>query len=93
VRSEVSRFALTELVSFRLARVLLEPPRRPGDGDGIAERDPQPRLGVDRIACSRRLWGLGLHKTLLARSLPPIKVSVEVTLCVVEHQTSPTRVA
>jgi Protein of unknown function DUF72 len=52
VRSEVSRFALTELVSFRLARVLLEPPRRPDDGDGIAERDPQPRLGVDRIACA-----------------------------------------
>src|SRR6202030_1315291 len=32
---------------------------------------------------------LGLHKTMLARFLPPIKISVELPLCIVEHQTSP----
>src|SRR3984893_14638277 len=30
---------------------------------------------------------------MLARFLPPIKISVEVPLCIVEHQTSPARVA
>src|ERR1700746_1406743 len=38
-------------------------------------------------------WQLGLNKTMLARFLPPIKISVEVPLCVVEHQTSPARIA
>src|SRR5262245_38268302 len=30
---------------------------------------------------------------MLARFLPPIKISVEVPLCIVEHQTSPARIA
>jgi hypothetical protein len=37
-------------------------------------------------------WQLGLYKTMLARFLPPIKISVEVPLCIVEHQTSPARI-
>ena len=55
---------------------------------------PLPAYAADReqIAAAVFEWQLGLHKTMLARFLPPIKISVEVPLCIVEHQTSPARV-
>src|SRR5262252_3618391 len=56
--------------------------------------DVQPAAAArEQIAAAVFEWQLGLHKTMLARFLPPIKISVEVALCIVEHQTSPARVA
>jgi hypothetical protein len=58
--------------------------------------DVQPAAAArEQIAAAAFEWQLGLHKTMLdktmlARFLPPIKISVEVPLCIVEHQTSPT---
>ena len=55
--------------------------------------DVQPAAAArEQIAAAVFEWQLGLHKTMLARFLPPIKISVEVPLCIVEHQTSPARV-
>src|SRR5271165_810463 len=52
--------------------------------------DVQPAAAArEQIAAAVFEWQLGLHKTLLARSLPPIKISVEFPLCIVEHQSSP----
>src|SRR6266704_2195396 len=52
--------------------------------------DVQPAAAArEQIAAAVFEWQLGLHKTMLARFLPPIKISVEVPLCIVEHQTSP----
>src|SRR6266516_5019910 len=56
--------------------------------------DVQPAAAArEQIAAAIFEWQLGLYKTMLARLLPPIKISVEVPLCIVEHQTSPPRVA
>src|SRR5947207_10709569 len=54
--------------------------------------DVQPAAAArEQIAAAVFEWQLGLHKTMLARFLPPIKISIEVPLCIVEHQTSPAR--
>ena len=37
-------------------------------------------------------WQLGLYNTMLPGFLPPIKISVEVPLCIVEHQPSSARI-
>src|SRR4030095_1689209 len=56
--------------------------------------DVQPAAAArEQIAAAAFEWQLGLNKTMLAPFLPPLKISVEVPLCIVEHQTSPTRVA
>src|SRR6516162_9920051 len=56
--------------------------------------DVQPAAAArEQIAAAVFEWQLGLHKTMLARFLPPIKISVEVPLCIVEHQMSPARIA
>src|SRR6266853_1667405 len=56
--------------------------------------DVQPAAAArEQIAAAVFEWQLGLHKTMLARFLPPIKISVETPLCIVEHQTSPARVS
>jgi hypothetical protein len=56
--------------------------------------DVQPAAAArEQIAAAvfeRQLW---LHKEVLAKFFPPMKISVEVPLCIVEHQTSPTWVA
>src|SRR6266704_5023806 len=55
--------------------------------------DVQPATAArEQIAAAVFEWQLGLHKKMLARFLPPIKISVEAPLCIVEHQTSPARV-
>src|SRR5215472_15929935 len=55
--------------------------------------DVQPAAAAhEQIAAAVFEWQLGLDKKVLARFLPPIKISVEVPLCIVEHQTSPARV-
>src|SRR5258708_19921888 len=55
--------------------------------------DVQPAAAArEQIAAAVFEWQLGLHKTMLARFLPPIKILVEVSLCIVEHQTSSARV-
>src|SRR5262249_56694443 len=46
----------------------------------------------EKIAAAVFEWQLGLHNTMLARFLPPIKISVEVPLCVIELQTFPARI-
>jgi hypothetical protein len=46
----------------------------------------------EQIAAAVFEWQLGLHNTMLAGFLPPIKISVEVPLCIVEHQTFPARI-
>jgi hypothetical protein len=46
----------------------------------------------EQIAAAVFEWQLGLHNTMLAGFFPPIKISVEVPLCVVEHQTFPARI-
>src|SRR5260221_9967852 len=44
--------------------------------------DVQPAAAAsEQIAAAVFEWQLGLHKTMLARFLPPIKISVEVPLC------------
>src|SRR6516164_1458490 len=56
--------------------------------------DVQPAAAArEQIATAVFEWQLGLHNTMLARFLPPIKISVEVPLCVIEHQTFPARIA
>ena len=55
--------------------------------------DVQPAAAArEQIAATVSEWQSGLHKTILARLPPPIEISVEVPLCIVEHQTSPARV-
>src|SRR5881227_877917 len=55
--------------------------------------DVQPAAAArEQIAAAVFEWQLELNKTMLARFLPAIKISVEVPLCIVEHQTSPARV-
>src|SRR5438874_8476897 len=55
--------------------------------------DVQPAAAArEQIAATVFEWQLALHKTMLARFLPPIKISVKVTLSIVEHKTSPARV-
>src|SRR3974377_400416 len=55
--------------------------------------DIQPAAAArEQIAATVFEWQSGLPKTILARFLPPIELSVEVPLCIVEHQTSPARV-
>src|SRR5262249_15767034 len=55
--------------------------------------DVQPAAATsEEIAPAVFEWQLALHKTMLVRFLPSIKISVEVPLCIVEHQTSPARV-
>src|SRR5258708_15893338 len=55
--------------------------------------DVQPAAAArEQIAAAVFEWQLGLHNTMLARFLPPIKISVEVPLCVIEHQTFPPRI-
>jgi transposase len=41
-------------------------------------------LASEEIAAAVFEWQLGLHKTMLAGFLPPIKISVEVPVCIVE---------
>jgi hypothetical protein len=55
--------------------------------------DVQPAAAArEQIAAAVCEWQLGLHNTMLVGFLPPIKISVEVPLCVVEHQAFPARV-
>src|SRR5215475_1387782 len=55
--------------------------------------DVQPAAAAsEQIAAAVFEWQLGLHNTMLARFLPPVKISVEVPLCVVEHQAFPPRI-
>src|SRR6516164_3224012 len=55
--------------------------------------DVQPAAAASKqIGAAVFEWQLGLHKTMVAGRLPPIKISVEVPRCIVEHQTSPARV-
>src|SRR5438105_11260435 len=55
--------------------------------------DVQPAAAAcEQIAAAVFEGQSGLHKTMLARSLPPIKISVKVSRRIVEHQTSPARV-
>src|ERR1700747_2388348 len=56
--------------------------------------DVQPAAAAqEHIGAAISEWQLWLHKTMLARGLPPpIEISVEVPLCIVEHQTSPARI-
>ena len=50
--------------------------------------DVQPAAAArEQIAAAVFEGQLRLHKTMLARFLPPIEISVEVPLCIVEHQT------
>src|SRR6185295_4754234 len=55
--------------------------------------DVQPAAAArEQIAAAVFEWQLGLHNAMLAGFLPPIKISVEVPLCIVEHQTFPARI-
>src|SRR5437763_13925852 len=55
--------------------------------------DVQPAAAArEQIAAAVYEWQLGLHNTMLAGFLPPIKILVEVPLCIVEHQTFPARI-
>src|ERR1700738_4708566 len=55
--------------------------------------DVQPAAAArEQIAAGVFEWQFGLHKTILAKFPPPIKISVEAPPCIVEHQTSPARV-
>src|SRR5262245_46478869 len=56
--------------------------------------DIQPAAATyEQIGAAVFEWQLGLHDTMVARFLPPIKISVEIPLRIVEHQTSPARIA
>src|SRR5260370_25861827 len=49
--------------------------------------DVQPAAAArEQVAAAGFEWQLRLHKTMLVRFLPPIKISVEVPLCIVEHR-------
>src|SRR4029077_3390074 len=62
-------------------------------GKQVDVLDVQPAAAArEQIAAAVFEWELGLHETMLAKALPPIKISVEAPLCVVEHQTSAARV-
>src|SRR5437762_14051053 len=55
--------------------------------------DVQPAAATrEQIAAAVFKWQLGLHNAMLPGCLPPIKISVEVALCIVEHQTFPARI-
>src|SRR2546429_2360905 len=55
--------------------------------------DVQPAAAArEQIAAAVFKWQLGLHNTMLAGFRPPLKISVEVPLCIVEHQTFPARI-
>src|SRR6202043_4089293 len=52
--------------------------------------DFQPAAAArEQIAAAVFEWQLGLPKTGLGIFLPPIKISVELPRCIVEHQSSP----
>src|SRR6266700_8266871 len=58
-------------------------------GEKVDILDVQPTAAAcEQIAATVIKRQLGLDETMLARSHPPIKISVEVPLCIVEHQTS-----
>src|SRR6266700_3227431 len=62
-------------------------------GEKVDILDVQPTAAAcEQIAATVIKRQLGLDETMLARSHPPIKISVEVPLCIVEHQTPPARV-
>src|SRR5436190_14420108 len=55
--------------------------------------DVQPAAAArEQIAAAVFEWQLRLHKTIIAKFLPPVKISVEAPPCIVEHQTYPARV-
>src|SRR5947208_7021682 len=55
--------------------------------------DVQPAAAArEQIAAAVFEWQLRLYNTMLAGFLPPIKISVEISLCIVEHQTFPARI-
>jgi hypothetical protein len=55
--------------------------------------DVQPAAAArEQIAAAVFEWQLGLHNAMPAGFLPPIKILVEVPLCIVEHQTFPARI-
>src|SRR5436190_23074119 len=55
--------------------------------------DVQPAAAArEQIAAAVFEWQLGLHKTMLPGFLPPITISVEVPICIVQHQTFPVRI-
>src|SRR5205823_12268950 len=57
-------------------------------GKQVDVLDVQPAAAArEQIAAAVFEGQLRLHKTMLARFLPPIEISVEVPLCIVEHQT------
>ena len=59
-------------------------------GEKVDVLDVQPTTtACEQIAATVIKRQLGLDETILARSLPPIKISVEVSLCVIEYQASP----
>src|SRR5437016_5982957 len=59
-------------------------------GEKVDVLDVQPTTtACEQIAATVIKRQLGLDETMLARSLPPIKISVEVSLCVIEYQASP----
>src|SRR5262245_36788523 len=50
--------------------------------------DVQPAAAAsEKIAAAVFEWKLGLHNTMLARFIPPIKIAVEVSICVIEYLT------
>src|SRR5260370_3674278 len=52
--------------------------------------DVQPAAAArEQIAAAVFERQLRLHKTMLARFLPPVKISVEVPFRIVDHQTAP----
>src|SRR5438067_12463308 len=55
--------------------------------------DVQPAAAAgEQIAAAVFEWQLRLHNKMLLGFLPPIKISVEVSLCIVEHQTFAARI-
>ncbi len=59
-------------------------------GEKVDVLDVQPTTtACEQVAATIIKRQLGLDETMLARTLPPIKISVEVTLCVIEYQASP----
>src|SRR3974377_768934 len=54
--------------------------------------DVQPAAAArEQIAAAVFEWQLGLHKTMLARFLPPIEILVAAPTCIVQQKTSPAR--
>src|SRR5665213_2839156 len=55
--------------------------------------DVQPAATAgEQIAATVLERQLRLYKTMFVRSPPPIKISVEVAICIVENQTPPARI-